>query len=284
MTISYNTLTDGDDGPTESQKEENIEESNTITITPVPYVNTTFKISDLTIESQKYEIVTDSFITNAVVAFPSIKTSAKFLHEGDEGIDSTMKFSTSFDEAISLAGNFRSSGPLFINLYSNANSLANHFEWAVVHGITAEQGDFSNAFVLFEADVNSYEVSEPGLYCVELTISNIRNDSVCKNHNYACFSIAESKLNIPNAFTPNGDGDNDEFRVAYRSIATFSCHIYDQWGRKVYESTDITKGWDGYVGNKIGDIGTYFYYIEATGTDGIEYKKKGSVNLIRIKE
>ena len=284
MTISYNTLTDGENGPSENSTQEQIEESNTITISPVPYVNTTFVLSDFTIESQKYQITSDTFITQAVVAFPTMTTTAKFLHEGDEGIDSTLKFSTSFDEAISLSGNFRSSGPLLLNLISNSSDLANHFEWAVTHGVTAEQGDFSNAFVLFEKDINSYEVSDPGLYCFELTVSNIRNDSICENKSYACFSIAESQLNIPNAFTPNGDGTNDEFRVAYRSIASFNCHIYDQWGRKVYESTDITKGWDGYVGNRIGDIGTYFYYIEAVGTDGVEYKKKGSVNLIRTKD
>lgn len=284
MTISYNTLTDGENGPSENSTQEQIEESNTITISPVPYVNTTFVLSDFTIESQKYQITSDTFITQAVVAFPTMTTTAKFLHEGDEGIDSTLKFSTSFDEAISLSGNFRSSGPLLLNLISNSSDLANHFEWAVTHGVTAEQGDFSNAFVLFEKDINSYEVADPGLYCFELTVSNIRNDSVCENKSYACFSIAESQLNIPNAFTPNGDGTNDEFRVAYRSIASFNCHIYDQWGRKVYESTDITKGWDGYVGNRIGDIGTYFYYIEAVGTDGVEYKKKGSVNLIRTKD
>lgn len=284
MTISYNTLTDGENGPSENSTQEQIEESNTITISPVPYVNTTFVLSDFTIESQKYQITSDTFITQAVVAFPIMTTTAKFLHEGDEGIDSTLKFSTSFDEAISLSGNFRSSGPLLLNLISNSSDLANHFEWAVTHGVTAEQGDFSNAFVLFEKDINSYEVADPGLYCFELTVSNIRNDSVCENKSYACFSIAESQLNIPNAFTPNGDGTNDEFRVAYRSIASFNCHIYDQWGRKVYESTDITKGWDGYVGNRIGDIGTYFYYIEAVGTDGVEYKKKGSVNLIRTKD
>lgn len=284
MTISYNTLTDGENGPSENSTQQQIEESNTITISPVPYVNTTFVLSDFTIETQKYQITSDTFITQAVVAFPTMTTTAKFLHEGDEGIDSTLKFSTSFDEAISLSGNFRSSGPLLLNLISNSSDLANHFEWAVTHGVTAEQGDFSNAFVLFEKDINSYEVADPGLYCFELTVSNIRNDSVCENKSYACFSIAESQLNIPNAFTPNGDGTNDEFRVAYRSIASFNCHIYDQWGRKVYESTDITKGWDGYVGNRIGDIGTYFYYIEAVGTDDIEYKKKGSVNLIRTKD
>lgn len=283
LSISYKTLTDGEEGPTENSIDEMIEESNSISI-QVPYVNTIFEITDFTIENQKYQLKSDSFYTHAVVAFPSMTTTAKFAHEGDEGLDSTLKFVNTFEEAISNSSNFRSSGPLFINLNSNSCQLANHFEWAISKGTTAEQGDFSNAFVLFEKNINSYEVSDPGLYCVELTVSNIRNDSICENKSYGCFTIAESQLNIPNAFTPNGDGTNDEFRVAYRSIASFSCHIYDQWGRKVYESTDITTGWDGYVGNKVGAIGTYFYYIEAVGTDGIEYKKKGAVNLIRTKE
>ena len=284
LTISYNTLKEGEDGPTETNVKENLEESDEISINPVPYLNTSFEVIDATIENNKYTVVTDTFITHAVVAFPNMNTTAKVLHEGDEGIDSTLKFVSSFDEAISNSSSFRSSGPLLINLNSNSSELANHYEWAIIRDINAEQGDFSNAFVLFEKNINGYEVADPGLYCIELIVSNIRNDSICDNKNYACFTIAESQLNIPNAFTPNGDGKNDEFRVAYRSIATYSCHIYDQWGRKVYESDDITTGWNGYVGRKLGDIGTYFYYIEAMGTDGVEYKKKGTVNLIRTKE
>lgn len=249
-----------------------------------PYVNTPFEIEDATQPTVTQKITTDTFYTDAVVAYPSIEVASSQPHEGDEGKDTVCYFSETFSEALGKASQFRSSGPLTFNFVSNSNDNANHFEWAIVNGDYAKTGDFRNAFVLFENTVNAYKVSEPDVYCIELTVSNISNDSICEHTSYGCFSIAASALNIPNAFTPNDDGINDEFRVAYRSISTFEIYIYDQWGRRVYESNDITKGWDGKVGNRLGTIGCYFYVIKAKGTDGVSYNKKGTVNLIRSKK
>ena len=77
----------------------------------------------------------------------------------------------------------------------------------------------------------------------------------------------ESMLLVPNVFTPNGDGANDEFRVAYRSIKEFHCWVYNRWGHLVYEWTDPAKGWDGTIGGKPAAEGAYFYVIRALGTD-----------------
>lgn len=88
-------------------------------------------------------------------------------------------------------------------------------------------------------------------------------------------------------FTPNGDGRNDEFRVAYKSLIKFSGKVYDSWGRLVFSWTDPTKGWDGTINGLKAPEGAYFYHIEATGVDRdekgnlIEYKKTGDINLLR---
>jgi len=51
---------------------------------------------------------------------------------------------------------------------------------------------------------------------------------------------------MPNAFTPNGDGFNDIFKVKYPFYASqFDFTIYDRWRNKIFETNDITKGWDG---------------------------------------
>ena len=80
-------------------------------------------------------------------------------------------------------------------------------------------------------------------------------------------TISESYLAVPNVFTPNGDGKNDEFRVAYRSLREFHCWVYNRWGKLVYEWTDPAKGWDGMIGGRPAAEGAYYYVIRALGTD-----------------
>lgn len=97
-------------------------------------------------------------------------------------------------------------------------------------------------------------------------------------------TITEMAVEAPNAFTPNNDGANDEFRVYYRSVRKFSMVIFNSWGRKVYESTDPSLGWDGTIGNQVAEPGVYFYVIEAEGYNPNEKKKlQGPVHLIRGK-
>lgn len=286
LKVRYNSFLNEEEGnPKEGLVETELSGNSSVELESIPYVDTPFEIEDITHSNVKQpKIVTDSFLTQAVVAYPFMVTSAEFEHEGDDGTDTICYFVSNQSEALSKASQFRSSAPLSFNFVSVSNEKSNHYEWAIVSGEEALRGDFKGAFVLFEKEVNAYRVADPGVYCVELTVSNIRNDEVCEHKSYGCFQIAESALNVPNVFTPNGDGTNEEFRVAYRSIASFEIYIYDQWGRKVYESNDITKGWDGYVGSKLGTIGTYFYVIKAVGTDGVNHDKKGTLNLLRTRD
>jgi gliding motility-associated-like protein len=125
--------------------------------------------------------------------------------------------------------------------------------------------------------------SEAGTDTVTLRVVN--RESMCEDlSDPFIVTVRESELEVPNVFTPNGDGVNDEFRVAYKSIKSFKVVIYNRWGRKVYESTDPARGWDGKVGGKIGAPGVYFYNISAEGyNEGETYTKKGTVHLIRSK-
>jgi len=88
-------------------------------------------------------------------------------------------------------------------------------------------------------------------------------------------------LYVPNAFTPNGDGSNDFFRVYGTAINSFQLKVYSQWGELVFSSTDIVNGWDGnYKGNK-SPASVYTYTLEAKMQDGTNIVKKGSFTLIR---
>ncbi|MGN0282840.1 MAG: gliding motility-associated C-terminal domain-containing protein [Prevotella sp.] len=96
-------------------------------------------------------------------------------------------------------------------------------------------------------------------------------------------SIANSFLEMPNAFSPNGDGINDVYKAKsnHKSIIEFNAYIFNRWGQKIYEWTDIDGGWDGtWHGKQVKD-GTYFVLVKARGADGRQYNIKRDVNILR---
>jgi gliding motility-associated-like protein len=88
-------------------------------------------------------------------------------------------------------------------------------------------------------------------------------------------------LHIPNAFTPNGDGNNDVFRVVpYEgSEVISSLEIYDRWGVKVYENKG-NSGWDGTINDKPGPSDVYVYIVTVNCGELIG-KRVGDVTLLR---
>ncbi len=86
---------------------------------------------------------------------------------------------------------------------------------------------------------------------------------------------------VPNVFTPNGDGRNDDFYVTTRNLEKYQIYIYDRWGKEVYKSTDPMQGWNGDTesGGKA-PTGVYYYIITST-CQGNTYNKNGFLQLIR---
>ena len=92
----------------------------------------------------------------------------------------------------------------------------------------------------------------------------------------------ESNSVMPNAFTPNGDGLNDVFKIEgieYEKINAFK--IFNRYGQLVFETTDGKKGWDGTMKGKIAPAGVYFYQISLALPLGGTKNFKGDVSLIR---
>lgn len=85
----------------------------------------------------------------------------------------------------------------------------------------------------------------------------------------------------PNAFTPNGDGENDTFKVKGTGINNYTIHIFNRWGQQVFEADDINDEWDGKFDGEFVQNGTYIYTITYESMVNIEYQVKGSVTVIR---
>jgi gliding motility-associated-like protein len=91
----------------------------------------------------------------------------------------------------------------------------------------------------------------------------------------------EPHVFLPNAFTPNGDNENDILLVRGRTIKKMVLKIYDRWGELVFETNQQAIGWNGTYKDALVDPGVFVYHLQVTCIDGQEYFKKGNVTVIR---
>ncbi len=90
------------------------------------------------------------------------------------------------------------------------------------------------------------------------------------------------EIEIPNVFTPNGDGYNDEFKIKGESIKEINLIVYNRYGKQVVEINDPLKGWDGTKNNgQKSDEGVYYFVAVITMQSGEKVNKNGTVTLVR---
>jgi len=92
-------------------------------------------------------------------------------------------------------------------------------------------------------------------------------------------------LHMPNAFTPNNDGLNDDFKGKgfFDGFKGYNMNVWNRWGEKIYETSDPNQGWNGKKNNNgtNSPVGVYVYTIEYIGPRGEPKELKGHVTLIR---
>lgn len=86
---------------------------------------------------------------------------------------------------------------------------------------------------------------------------------------------------FPNAFSPNGDGANDDFKILGKFVEQASLRVYNRWGEELFNSIDKDKGWDGTYQGKLQPAGHYAYKAEVTTADGKRSVMSGTVFLKR---
>ena len=125
---------------------------------------------------------------------------------------------------------------------------------------------------------NSITVRHPGIYTAKVDINGcVTNDSV--------EVFKDCYIDIPNAFTPNGDGSNDYFlprQHLSKSAVRFNMTIYDRWGQEVFKTNSLNgRGWDGRFNGKEQPVGVYVYRIEVGFASGTTETYTGNLTLIR---
>ncbi|MFN8248862.1 MAG: PKD domain-containing protein [Ferruginibacter sp.] len=172
-----------------------------------------------------------------------------------------------------------------------------------VANITADAGPRDTSIVIdqplqLNATGSTYYSWSPGTWLnnpnisnpVALPLDNIQyvvtatNDIGCFGRDTINVKLFKVKpdLYVPTAFSPNGDGLNDDFKplaLGMKSLDAF--RVYNRWGQLIFSTTDIGVGWDGTFGGAEQSPGTYVWYASGTDYKGKKHERKGTVVLIR---
>ncbi len=122
---------------------------------------------------------------------------------------------------------------------------------------------------------------DTGVYIVQLIV---HNSKMCYDTIYKPIRIKdEFSIYFPNAFTPNDDGVNEQFKPLAVGIKEFKMLILDRWGLVIYSTSDLEKGWNGTMNTtgKECQMDTYVYMAIATGENGKKKEFIGHVSLVR---
>ena len=159
---------------------------------------------------------------------------------------------------------------------SDLGELTPAYEWRFY-----KDGQLTPFLVRYEENT-VYEFKESGTTTVSLYVSY---DEETEPELVASIkvTISTSLLEMPNAFSPNGDGINDIYmaKTNHKSLIEFHAYIFNRWGQKLFEWTNPDEGWDGtYKGSPV-KAGVYFVLVKAKGADGRTYNIRRDVNLLR---
>lgn len=122
------------------------------------------------------------------------------------------------------------------------------------------------------------DVSQPGNYRVDVTTQcGTSSDTIA-----VAFESCDCYVIAPTAFSPNGDGYNDQYGVLYNCpVTNFNMMLFNRWGQKVYETNRIDLRWDGYYQGDPAPIEVYSYLISYHTAEGQYKTLQGTVTLIR---
>ena len=96
--------------------------------------------------------------------------------------------------------------------------------------------------------------------------------------------ICPTEIYLPNVFSPNFDGINDEFKVYGTDIIEIHLQVIDRWGGLAFETKNPEQAWDGKIGDRSAEPGVYVWKLEIKGylEDGTIYEEvlSGVITLV----
>lgn len=176
--------------------------------------------------------------------------------------------------------------------FTNTSQNATNYEWYFGNGNNANVGDLSSQTQTYTASANQMLIAINGP-CSDTAYASIvivecgctdplatNYDPTAVQNDGSCI-YPEPSVITANIFTPNGDGNNDVFKLTTTNATEVILKINNRWGNNVYEGTGLDPQWDGKINGTIAPDGVYFYQYTVKGLMGKEITGQGFLQLIR---
>jgi len=216
----------------------------------------------------------DDFITeSSVLVSPTINTTFILTGTNDFGCEAQINFDVDVVdlqntvEASITTSDLITGQPVTLFVTENDDYTYNWSPAALLDDPTSA----SPTFTLTEEVTFEVEVMDSNGCIAIRTVVVIPTDTPC----------AEPYVFVPNAFTPNGDGLNEQLHVDGNQIIEMHLVIYNRWGERVFEAIDQSQTWDGtYEGKKL-DPDVFGYTFSCTCTNGDTFSSQGNISLLK---
>jgi gliding motility-associated-like protein len=175
-------------------------------------------------------------------------------------IDSTLVIASASDYITQPGGT--------VTLFGSPSGLIS-YQWSPETGLNAPTNQQTDA-VIDEDIIYTLSVSD-GICTRDDTVQIKVYEIICE----------DPYVFVPNAFSPNGDGNNDIMYVRGLYIEKVIFRIFDRWGELVFESNDVSIGWDGTFRGVLLQPDVYDYYLDVTCIGGLKSITKGNITLMR---
>lgn len=163
--------------------------------------------------------------------------------------------------------NVKFSVPAPVN-FTNTSKYGDYFEWSFGDGTSSSESN----------PIHTYLID--GTF--KITLTAFSNNGCSNSITQGDLIIRkEASIFTPNAFSPNGDGLNDEFVVGITNLKRYRIQIYNRYGNQVFFTDNIFDNWKGTFKSNEQPTGVYYYVIFGTHLNNTTVKYTGSVTLIR---
>lgn len=156
-------------------------------------------------------------------------------------------------------------------VFTNASGNANRYTWLFAD---------NDSLVTSNTNPVTHTYNSAGSFTACLLANNTNGcapDTACRIIKASVTPLAD----VPNAFSPNGDGVNDKIFVRGYGITRMKWRIYNRWGIMVFESSTITDGWDGRYKCVLQPADIYTYGLEIEFSSGEKLSKTGDITLLK---
>jgi gliding motility-associated-like protein len=170
------------------------------------------------------------------------------------------------------------------------NVTATASEYTVTSGttvtLTGSPSGFTTTWTPIDAVQNPSALQTTALIEENTLFTFTASDGICSKSDTVLIKVMtflcdKSYVYVPNAFSPNGDGENDVLFVRSALLKELEFRVFNRWGEMVFESNSTQIGWDGTFRNKPLTPDVYDYYLKAVCVEGEEKILKGNVTLLR---